>query len=331
MKYVTLKHALTAAPTPEDFHLDESVAPECPEGGILVEVKFISIDPYVGARLRGKHMGEPAPVPKTEMIPGAIVGTIIESRADGCKKGDYIHSMEGGWAEICALHADEFRVIDTADINPSAYLGVLGMPGLTAWAGVTQLARIQDGDIFAVNAAAGPVGGTAGQIARLKGAKTVIGIAGSAAKCKLVENTYGFDACLNYKTKDWQDKYKLAAPDGISVHFENVGSEQLAWAMQNMQLYGRVVLCGLAAHYHTEGPPATTAIGMIVGKRAILQGLVVYDFYARWADFHNEVTPWVREGALKFTEDTVKGLGNAPKLMHKLMTGKNIGKCVVAL
>jgi len=330
MKKIVLKHKIKAAPVASDFTEIEVDRPDCPEAGILVKVRYISIDPYVGHLLVGGHMGQQTPDPKIGMIPGGIVGEVIQSNTDKVKKGGFIHSMDGGWTEYAALYDDQFTVVDAKAAPLSAYAGVLGMPGLTAWAGVTQLARVRDGDIFAVNAAAGPVGGTAGQIARMKGAKTLIGIAGSPKKCKLVKELYGFDECVNYKTKTWKDKYKAAAPEGITVHHENVGSEQLAFAMQNLQLYGRVVLCGLAAHYH-DPKPAMTLIGPMVGKRAQVSGLVVYDFYGRWDEFRAEVAPWVKSGKVTIAEDKVKGLKNAPKLMEKLMAGKNIGKCVVEL
>lgn len=330
MKQVVLKHKLDAAPKASDFMIMNADIPDCPDGGVLVKVKFVSIDPYVGHQLSKGHMASPPPKPKTDVIPGGIVGEVVESQSKKVKKGDFIHSMDGGWVEYLALHEDQFMKIDPRAAPLSAYVGVLGMPGLTAWSGVTQLARVREGDVFAVNAAAGPVGGTAGQIARMKGARTVIGIAGGATKCQLVEETYGFDRCVDYKSDSWQADYKAAAPDGVSVHYENVGSDQLSFAMQNLQLYGRVVLCGLAAHYH-ESDPAMTMIGPIVGKRAVVSGLVVYDFYSRWEEFRSEMAPWVKSGDIKFVEDRISGLENAGTLMEKLMNGRNVGKCVVAL
>ncbi|CAM3816165.1 zinc-binding dehydrogenase [Litorimonas haliclonae] len=331
MKQVVLKQELDAKPKAADFELIDVETPECPKDGLLVKVRYISLDPYVGTRLRGKHMGEAAPAPRTGLIPGAIVGEILESQAPGFKPGQFIHSMEGGWAEFIALKAEDVQIVDPEAAPLESYIGVLGMPGLTAWAGVTQLAKVRDGDVFLVNAAAGPVGGTAGQIARMKGAKTLIGIAGGQEKCREVEESYGFDFCLDYKQADWKDGLKKAAPDGISVHFENVGSDMLSLAMSSMQLYGRAVLCGLAAHYHEDGPPAMTSIGMVIGKRASLHGLVVYDYYSRWDEFRNEVAPWVKSGKVAYIHDEVSGLEKAPALMEKLMNGKNVGKCVVAL
>jgi len=331
MKQIVLRHKIDDAPKASDFKEIEVDKPECPATAILVKVKYISVDPYVGHQLNKGHMGAPPPKPGTVMIPGGIVGEVIESQSGKAQKGDHIHaSAAGGWTEFCALHDDQYTVIDPKAAPLSSYAGILGMPGLTAWASATQLARVHDGDVVAVNAAAGPVGGAVGQFSRMKGAKTVIGIAGGEEKCALVEDMYGFDKCVDYRSKTWQDDYEAAAPDGISVHHENVGSEQLAFAMQNLQLYGRVVLCGLAAHYH-DPKPAMTMIGPMVGKRACVMGLVVYDYYNRWDEFRAEVAPWVKSGKVKIAEDIANGLSEAPALMEKLMTGKNIGKCVVAL
>lgn len=330
MKHITLKHHLNAAPTAKDFQLLDTDRPQCQSGGVLVKVHYISIDPYIGHLLNKGHMGQTAPQIGTEKIPGAIVGEVIESQSDTAKIGDFVYSMSGGWAQYAALPMGSFQIINPKAAPLESYIGVLGMPGLTAWAGVTQLAKVAAGDIFAVNAAAGPVGGTAGQIARMKGAKTIIGIAGGAQKCAIVKESYGFTHAVDYKTEHWQETYKAAAPDGINVHYENVGAEQLGFAMQNLQLYGRVILCGLAAHYHAS-EPAKTLIGPILGKRAAIYGLVVYDYMQRWDEFRDELAPWVQAGDIKIIHDSVKGLEAAGGLMEKLMAGKNIGKCVVDL
>ena len=330
MKQVVLNRNLTAAPVAADFDVIDAPAPTCPKDGVLVKVKYISLDPYIGHLLNKGHMGQTPPAVGEDKIPGAVVGEVIESQITGVKTGQHIHSMDGGWAEIVGLTQGQFRIVDPTKAPLESYIGVLGMPGLTAWAGVTKLAKVVEGDVFAVNAAAGPVGGTAGQIARMRGAKTIIGIAGTVEKCKMVEDVYGFDICVNYKTEDWQARYKAAAPEGVTVHYENVGSEQLAFAMQNLAPYGRVVLCGLAAHYH-DPDPAMTMIGPILGKRASFHGLVVYDFYDRWDEFRNEIAPWVQSGKVTITQDRVDGLDKAGGLLEKLMRGDNVGKCVVAL
>ena len=331
MKKIVLRHALDGAPKASDFEAVSVDSPDLPPGGVLVEPRFISLDPYIGTRLRGRHMGEPAPEPGSGLVPGAVVGEVVASDTDRAPTGTMVHAMEGGWAEVVALDGSEFTVVDPDAAPLSAYAGVLGMPGLTAWAGVTQLAHVREGDVFLVNAAAGPVGGTAGQIARLRGARTVIGIAGGPEKCALVEGEYGFDTCADYRRDVWQDVVRAASPEGIDVHFENVGSDYLAFAISAMRLYGRAVLCGLAGHYHADGPPAQVAIGPVIGKRAQLHGLVVYDFYSRWDEFRAEIAPAVADGRITIREDRVDGLSEAPALMERLVDGRNVGKAVVAL
>ena len=330
MQQIVLKHPLTAAPMAADFKSIETERPACDDGGVLVRVIYISIDPYIGHLLNKGHMGQKAPNIGTEKVPGAIIGEVIDTKSDKVKQGDFVYSMQGGWAQYAALPIGSFQKIDPKAAPLESYIGALGMPGLTAWAGVTQLAKVTKGDIFAVNAAAGPVGGTAGQIARIKGAKTVIGIAGGTQKCTMVKSQYQFTHAIDYKAENWHETYKAAAPDGITVHYENVGANQLAFAMQNLRLYGRVVLCGLAAHYH-ETEPAKTLIGPILGKRAALHGLVVYDYMDRWDEFRSEVAPWVKSGDINIAYERASGLEAAGGLMEKLMMGHNIGKCVVEL
>ncbi len=332
MKQVVLAHALTARPVATDFQLVEAPEPACPAGGVVVAVRHISLDPYVGSRLRGRHMGEAPPVPGRDTIPGAVVGTVVESRAAGIATGALVHAMEGGWAERVALPAGHFRVIAPGAEPLSAHVGVLGMPGLTAWAGIVQLARVGPGDVVLVDAAAGPVGGTVGQIARLKGAARVVGIAGGPEKCALVTGRYGFDACVDYKAEGWQAALDAAlAGSPPTVHFENVSTAMATLALTRLAPYGRMVLCGLVDQYHADAPPPGLPAGLIVGKRAQLSGLVVYDFYDRWDAFLAEVQPLVASGQLAFAEDVAHGLAEAPALFERLMEGRHVGKALVTL
>ena len=329
---MVLAHALDARPVAADFAVVSVEDPPCPPGGVVVQVKHISLDPYVGSRLRGRHMGEAPPRPGIDPIPGAIVGTVIESRADGVSVGSVVHSMDGGWAERVALTAGQVRVIAPGAEPLSAHVGVLGMPGLTAWAGITQLAKVGPGDVVLVDAAAGPVGGTVGQIARLKGAARVIGIAGGAEKCALVTGCYGFDACVDYKAEGWQAALDAAlAGTAPTVHFENVSTAMATMALTKLAPYGRMVLCGLVDQYHADAPPPGLPAGLIVGKRAQLSGLVVYDFYDRWDAFLAEVQPWVASGQLAFAEDVAHGLDAAPALFERMMEGRHVGKALVTL
>ncbi|MEM7662182.1 MAG: NADP-dependent oxidoreductase [Pseudomonadota bacterium] len=330
MQFVALKTVIDHKPRAADFTVLDMNTPACPDDGVLVRVVYLSLDPYVGSRLRGRHMGEPAPAPGEDPIPGAIVGQVIESKSSSFSKGDWIHSMEGGWQEVAALKSDECRGVDPSVAPLSAHAGVLGMPGLTAWAGITQLAKVRDGDVVLVDAAAGPVGGTAGQIARLQGVNRVVGIAGGPVKCALVTEQYGFDACVDYKSDGWQDALKDALPNGLSVFFENVSADMAMVALGHAQLYARGVLCGLVDAYHTKTQSQHPVnIGLVIGKRAQLSGLVVYDFYPRWDEYVAEAASWISSGQLAFAEDRVEGLGSAPALFEKLMDGQHTGKAVV--
>jgi NADPH-dependent curcumin reductase len=332
MKHVVLRAVLQAPPTAADFVVCAAPVPACPAGGVLAQVLFLSLDPYVGARLRGRHMGEPPPSPNVEPIPGAVVGRVLESDAVGIAPGDFVHSMMGAWGEVVAIGPGMARRIDPELAPLSAYLGVLGMPGLTAWAGATKLAKVGSGDVALVNAAAGAVGGSVGQIARLKGAERVIGIAGGPEKCGLVVDRYGLDACVDYKASDWPSGLDAALGGrGVSVHFENVSAAMLAAGMSRLSPYGRVVLCGLADHYQAETGSAQIPIGLIIVKRAQVHGLVVYDFYDQWDAFLREAAPWVRDGRLRIAEDVATGLDNAPAHFEKLMQGRNVGKSIVVV
>jgi hypothetical protein len=331
MKTVVLKHALTAAPKVDDFVLIDAPEPQLSSGGALAEVLYLSIDPYIGALLRGRHMGEAPPQPAVDPIPASAIVRVIESYSPDFAGGDIAHTMNAHWSERVALPARALRKIDPTLVPLSAHLSVLGMPGLTAWAGMTQLARVRDTDVVLVDAAAGAVGGTVGQIAKIKGTR-VVGVAGGPEKCAIVRDEYGFDACIDYKQPDWQAALEAALPTPPTVIFENVSTSMLAVGLLCAAPYARVVLCGLADQYQAENtPPASIPVGLMMLKRASLHGLVVYDFFDRWDAFLTEAAPWVRDGRLKVREDRVRGLENALALMEKLMRGENVGKCVVDL
>ncbi|MCA8892350.1 zinc-binding dehydrogenase [Hyphomonas sp.] len=332
MQQVVLKSAIAHKPRADDFVLIDAAIPACPVGGVLVRIVHLSLDPYIGSRLRGRHMGEEPPQPGQDAVPGAIVGQVLESRTPQLAPGDWVQSMEGGWQEILAIAGGSVRKINPNSAPLSAHAGVLGMPGLTAWAGITQLAKVGPGDTVLVDAAAGPVGGTVGQIARIKGAKRVVGIAGGPDKCRLATDEYGFDACIDYKQDCWQEALGAALPDGLSIFFENVSADMAMIALGHANIYARGVLCGLVGAYHTDSPSQHALnAGLIIGKRAQLSGLVVYDFYPRWDEYVTEASSWIADGRLKFAEDRAVGLKNAPALFERLMDGMNQGKAVVSV
>jgi NADPH-dependent curcumin reductase CurA len=326
-RQVVLKRAPAAMPKASDFEVTSCPMPHGPPPeGLLVRVIALSMDPYLGGRLRGRHMGEPAPAPGAK-LPGFAVAQILESAHPDFAAGDYIVT-ETGWSRYAAIPATGARKVAPGIAPISAHLGVLGMPGLTAWAGVTQLAKVGPSDIFVVDAAAGAVGGTAGQIAKNLGARA-IGIAGGPEKNALVTTTYGFDACIDYRAEGWQARLKTAAAPGPTVHFENVGDSVLQAVFPMLQTYARVVLCGLAEHYHADGPAPTLAVGPIVGKRAAILGLVVYDYYARLNEWVALATPWLESKKLTFHEDASEGLDSAPAQFERMLKGQHLGKAIV--
>ena len=330
MKQVVLARALADIPRAADFMLVDVPDVQCPEGGVLAQVIDVSLDPYVGSRIRRRHMGEPPPRPGLDPIPGHAIIHVIESAAPEFNAGDMAYTTEGGWVERVALDAARLRRIDTGIAPTGAWLSMLGMPGLTAWAGITQLAKVGPNDVLLVDAAAGAVGGTAGQLAKAAGA-CVVGIAGGPEKCRLTREVFGFDACIDYKAPGWLEELDRALPAPPTVYFENVSTAMLEVALARLKPYGRVVLCGLAGQYHTTDGPARIPVGPIIGKRAQVMGLVVYDFYPQWDTFIREAVPLVQAGRLRHVEDRVTGRENAPALLERLMNGNNTGKCVVAV
>jgi NADPH-dependent curcumin reductase len=330
MRQVQLIAPLSAAPMAADLEVADAPIPACPEDGVLIKVAAISVDPYVGAAMRGRHMGYTA-LPAGGVPPGHGVGLVIESRNAAYPIGAWVVA-ETGWREIAAAPASAiFRTVTPGDLPLSYQVGVLGMPGLTGFAGAVRLGGARAGDTVLVSAATGPVGSAFGQIARIKGANKVVGIAGGPEKCKTVVDAYGFDACIDYKAEGWREAIKEAAPEGYSLYIENVGADMFAAAINALAINGRMIICGLAAHYQADGPPASTLMGPIVGKRAHVMGLVVYDFYGEHAAYAAEALTWVKDGRLKTLEDAADGLAEGPALLERLMTGKNVGKAVIKL
>lgn len=331
MQQGVMKATINRRPAASDIAIIETPRPDCPEGGVVVKLAAISLDPYVGTRLRGKHMGEAAPEPMREPIPAHGVGQISASRTKAFREGDWVHTSEAGWRDYAALPADSVRNIDVSGLDPALHLGILGMPGLTAWAAMTERAQLSNGNIVLIDAAAGAVGGTAGQIARALGASRVVGIAGGAEKCHIVTDTYRFDACIDYKAEGWREALAAALPQGLDIHLENVSVELLTLALTHMRPYGRAVLCGLASQYHADAPAPGIPAGLIIAKRASLMGLVVYDFYNRWNAFTDFAAPLARTGKLILAEDSVTGWEGAPALFERMVEGRHIGKALVRL
>lgn len=332
MKRIVTKHAIDHQPCAGDFAVVETDMPVCQPEGVLVRVNYLSLDPYIGSVLRGRHMGHAAPKPLIEAPGAALVGEVVESKSDRLQVGDHVLCRKGLWQEVVAVPADGLEKIDREAVPLSAYLGALGSPGLTAWASARHLANVKAGDTVLVDAAAGAVGGTFGQLARAYGAKRIVGVAGGSQKCDLVTSIYGFDACIDYWAEGWEEALRAAVPDGIDVFHENVSTQMTQVALSLANDYVRGVLCGLAGVYHAaERVPQTIDAGTMIFRRAQISGLIVYDFEPRWREFVAEVAPMVSSGQMRCVEDRAEGLESAPAHFEKLMNGANIGKSLVVV
>jgi hypothetical protein len=314
-------------PVEEDFRLVEAEVPEPAEGQFLGRVVYLSLDPYLRSAIAGRHPGHDACRPG-DLVPGRAVAEVVRSRHPALSSGDFV-LVASGWQEYCLSDGAGVRRIEEEGAPLSAYLGVLGMPGLTAWAGVTQLLRPRAAETVVVSAATGPVGGTAGQIAKRLGCR-VVGIAGSAAKCAHAVAEFAFDACVNHKEQGFRAELAAACPDRIAAYFDNVGGAVLEAVISELGLNGRIALCGLIDQYNT-GVPYALPLAPVIAKRARLMGLVVYDYESRYAEFLGQALGWLREGRLRYLEDRAQGLAAAPLAFRRLMSGQNFGKSLVVV
>jgi len=328
-KRVVLRGPLDGLPDAADFELVETPLPEPRPGEVLVQHEFLSLDPYQRPAMAGRHVSASGPMGAGDMPPGETVGVVLESRDPGFTPGDCVRHF-GGWQSHSVAPASELHRIDIDRAPMSAWLGVLGMPGLTAWASIVQLAGVQPGQVVLVSAAAGPVGSTLGQIARHRGAR-VVGVAGSERKCRWACDVGGFDACVNYKLPEYPESLSDALPDGADIYHDNVGGQMLIDAFGVLKNYGTVILCGLMSAYNDPGSDKGLYIGLPIIKRAVVKGLVVYDFEPQRDAFVDEVLPLVSNGELRYREDCVDGLGHAGAQFARLMRGDNFGKTLVKI
>ncbi|MEV8342851.1 NADP-dependent oxidoreductase [Streptomyces niveus] len=318
-------------PKAEDFALREVPVAEPGEGRILVRNKHFSVDPYMRGRMNDVKSYTP-PFKLDHPMDGAAVGEVVASDAEGFAVGDQVlHGL--GWREYARVPAQYAVKVDASLAPLSAYLGVLGMTGLTAYAGLFETASFKEGDAVFVSGAAGAVGSQVGQLARIKGASRVIGSAGSDDKVKLLTEEYGFDAAFNYKTGgSIKEQLKQAAPDGIDVYFDNVGGEHLEAALSSFNLHGRATICGMISQYNsTEATAAPRNLAVIIGKRLRLQGMLVNDHKALQPQFVKDVAGWLASGELKYRETFVEGIENGYDAFLGLLRGENTGKMIVTL
>jgi NADPH-dependent curcumin reductase len=325
-RQILLKSRPEGAPGLDNFELVESPVPTAGDGQVLMRTLYLSLDPYMRGRMSAaKSYAKPAQV--GEAMVGGTVAEIVASRHDGYSPGEIVVG-HGGWQEYALSNGTGLRKLDPAMAPISTAVGVLGMPGMTAYVGLLEIGQPKPGDTVVVAAASGAVGSVVGQIAKVKGARAV-GIAGGADKCRFVTNELGFDACVDHRAGGFARALEAACPKGIDVYFENVGGavQQTVWPLLND--FARVPVCGLIAQYNLASPMPGPDMFTVLRKRLLLRGFIVSDFAAKQGDFLRDVGEWVRTGRVKYREDIVDGLERAPAAFLGLLQGKNFGKMLV--
>ena len=329
---ITLASRPVGAPTPDDFKLVETSIPEPGEGEVLLRNLYLSLDPY----MRGRMSDAPSyaePVAIGEVMGAGTVARVAASRHSDYAEGELVLA-QGGWQDYLVSDGRGLNRLDSHMQHPSLALGVLGMPGFTAYMGLLDIGQPKEGETVVVAAASGAVGSVVGQIAKLKGCR-VVGVAGGEKKCRYVVDELGFDACIDHHAPDFADHLKAACGGGIDVYFESVGGAVFDAVLPLLNTKARIPLCGLIAHYNdTQLPPGPDRLGLLtrtlLSKRIRMQGFIIFDDYGdRYGEFSRQMSEWFKQGRVKFREDVVEGLENAPAAFIGLLEGKNFGKLVV--
>ena len=318
-------------PAAENFRLEEFRIPLPGPGEVLLHALFLSLDPY----MRGRMSDAPsyaAPVAIGGVMEGGAVSKVIASNNDAYKPGDLVLGHTG-WQTHALSNGKGLRKLDPEATSVSYALGVLGMPGMTAYFGLAEIGKPQAGETLVVAAASGAVGSVVGQIAKIKGARAV-GVAGGADKCRFVKEELGFDACIDHRAPDFAVQLKAACPNGIDVYFENVGGKVFEAVVPLLNNYARVPVCGVISQYNaSSSDPGTnwvpSLMRTVLSKRINMRGFIVSDFYSRREEFNKEMVPWVKEGRVKYREHVIEGLENAPRGLIGLLRGENFGKTLV--
>ena len=327
-RQVLLKSRPDGAPGLGNFELVQRPVPEPGDGEVLMRNRYLSLDPYMRGRMSAAK-SYAKPVELGEPMVGGTVGEIVASRNAKFVAGDTVLGY-GGWQDFAISSGAGLRKLDPAAAPVTAALGVLGMPGMTAYVGLLEIGRPKPGETVVVAAASGAVGSVVGQIARIKGCRAV-GIAGGPDKCRWVIQELGLEACVDHRGADFARQLQAACPAGIDVYFENVGGavQHAVWPLLND--FARIPVCGLIAQYNATTPMPGPDMVSVLRKRLTLRGFIVTDFAASEAEFVREAGAWVRSGLLKYREDVIEGLENAPAAFLGLLQGKNFGKLLVKI
>ena len=323
---VVLKRRPRGEPTADDFAIQEDAIPEAAPGQVVTRTIWLSIDPYMRGRLREEQTYAVA-IQIGEVMTGETVGEVIASGDPGFTPGDIVVGARG-WQTHAVSPAAQLIKITRGTAPLSAYLGVLGMPGATAYAGVTEICKPKAGETFVVSAASGAVGSVAGQIAKRAGAR-VVGIAGGAEKCLWVQDRLNLDDCVDHRAHDLRQELQSACPNGIDCYFENVGGAVQAAVFDLLNPFARVAMCGMVSQYNEHTMPPGPNLGFVVGKRVLIQGFIVSDRPARFTEWRAMAEPLVADGSLIYREDIIDGLENAPDGLTGILSGRNFGKLLV--
>jgi NADPH-dependent curcumin reductase len=330
-RQILLASRPTGEPSRDNFQFAETEIPKPGKGQMLLRTVYLSLDPY----MRGRMDAGPSYAPRVEIgqvMVGRSVCEVVESKIPNYQTGDTVLAG-GGWQEYFLSDGVEIRKMDLFPGPISQALGVLGMPGLTAYTGLLNIGKPRPGETVVVAAASGAVGSVVGQIAKIKGCR-VVGIAGGAEKCCFVIEELGFDACVDHRQPDLVDRLQAACPNGIDIYFENVGGHVLEAVLPLLNNFARIPVCGLIAHYSATGLPTgpnrvPELMGAILKKRLTFQGFIVVDYASQYPDFMTDMSAWLKESRIKYREDIVDGLENAPQELIRLLRGENFGKKII--
>jgi len=319
------------APVPEDFRLETHPVPKAGAGEVLLRTRYLSLDPYMRGRMNEGPSYAP-PVALGEVMTGQTVSVVESSEVPGFQVGQLVVANVG-WQDYRVSNGSDLVKIDPASPHPSYALGVLGMPGLTAYVGLLDIGQPRPGDTVVVAAATGAVGSVVGQIAKLKGCRAV-GVAGGPQKCAYAREELGFDECLDHRAPDLPERLAAVCAKGIDVYFESVGGAVLAAVLPLLNIGARIPLCGLIGWYNLDKLPAGVdrtpqLLFTVLSRRVKIQGFIIFDHYQRMGAFQQDMRGWLREGRVKYREEVIEGLENAPRGLIGLLQGENFGKLVV--
>ncbi|MGA3036754.1 MAG: NADP-dependent oxidoreductase [Vulcanimicrobiaceae bacterium] len=325
-KRVMLARRPEGEPVDADFRLVEEPVPECRDGEVLLRTRYLSLDPYMRGRMSAARSYAKS-VEIGEMMVGGAVSEVLDSKNAAFRRGDFVLGYTG-WQTEHVCPGDGLRKLDPNAAPVTYALGVLGMPGQTAYFALLDIGKPQPGETVVISSASGAVGSVAGQIAKIKGARA-IGVAGSDEKCRYVVEELGFDACINRRTEDLDEALKTHCPEGVDIYFDNTGGPILRAVMRQLRLHARIAIVGMIDQYNATSPPPGPNLRQMLTMRATMQGFLVGDHQAHVAAFERDVSAWLREGKIRYREDVVEGLESAPRALIGMLRGENFGKLIV--